>query len=413
MIKTITNTTFTLAAISVLNFLLITLVLRTLGRVGTADMGLIVLGISFILMISNIIGGSSLVYFTSRESNFTLLIISYLWAVFSTVLMGTILYIFQLVPMEFVWFVIFIGFFECIFSIHNQLFIGRQDMRNHNFLKLVQKVIQLGIFVLMEITINNFVISLLISYLIILIFSFTKTYKSLTDFSLENSRLLFKKAFKYGFQIQSSNIVQLLNYRLLYFFIEKTMGKSVLGLFTIAVQLSESLWIPSKALSIIQYGKVSNERIEKNKTVISIQFMKLSFVITIVLTSILLLLPYPFLVGIFKEGILGVKPVILSLSVGILSIAMALSFSHYLSGKGLYHYLIKGAVVGLVTLLISGWILIDYYGLIGAGLATSFSYLASSIYLGRIFMQESQTSLKDFIIKKSEVTSLISLLKRN
>ena len=413
MIKTITNTTFTLAAISVLNFLLITIVLRTLGRVGTADMGLIVLGISFIVMISNIIGGSSLVYFTSRESNFTLLVISYSWAIFSTVLMGVILYLFELVPMQFVWFVILIGLFECIFSIHNQLFIGKQDMKNHNFLKLVQKVIQLVVFVLMEITIHNFVISLLISYVIILIFSFTKTYRSITDYTLVNPKLLFEKSFRYGFQIQSSNIVQLLNYRLLYFFIEKTMGKSALGLFSIAVQLSESLWIPSKALSIIQYGKVSNERVEKKKTLISVQFMKLSFAITIVLTAILLLLPYPFLVSIFKEGILGVKPVILSLSIGILSIAMSLSFSHYLSGRGLYHYLIKGSVIGLVTLLISGYLLIENYGLIGAGLATSFSYLSSSIYLGIIFMKESDTSLKDFLINKSEVNNVMSLLKRN
>ncbi|MEN8957215.1 MAG: hypothetical protein ABF258_04255, partial [Flavobacteriales bacterium] len=306
MLRTITNTTFALAAISVLNFLLITLVLRTLGREGTADMGLIVLGISFILMISNIIGGTSLVYFTSRESNFALLFISYLWAGFSAVLMGTILYVFELVPMEFIWFIIVIGFLECVFSIHNQLFIGKEDMKNHNFLKLVQKVIQVGFFILLEITISNFVWSLLISYMIIILFSFFKTYKTITNYKVVEPTLLFKKAFKYGFQIQSSNIVQLLNYRLLYLIIEKTMGKSTLGLFTIAVQLSESLWIPSKALSIIQYGKVANERNEANKTFISVQFMKFAFVITMVLTAILLLLPYPFLVSVFKEGIVGV-----------------------------------------------------------------------------------------------------------
>ena len=412
MIKTITNTTFTIGAISVLNFVLITLVSNFLLKEGVTEMGLIVLGISFIVMISNLVGGSSLVYLASRESLFTLLVVSYSWAIVSSILMGAVLYIFDLVPSEYIFWVILIGFLECIFSIHNQIYIGKEDMKTHNSLKLFHKIIQVLLFIIIGISIHNFILSLVISYLILLLFSFYKIAQLNDYYQVNEPKKVFLKAFKYGFQIQSSNIIQLINYRFLYFIIEKSMG-SVLGIFIVAVQLVESLWIPSKALAIIQYGKVANEKKEENKKSLSLKFMKLSFIATFVLTIILLLIPDSFILFVFGKSISGTKPIILALSIGVISISVAQSFSHYLSGKGLYFYLFRASAIGLVTLLISSAFLFTDYQLIGAGLATSLSYLASTIYLGKSFMKESNSKLKDFLINKSEFKSLISLFKIN
>lgn len=411
MIKTVTNTTFTLGFIAVLNFILVTLVFRVLGKSGTTDMGLIVLGISFIVMISNIVGGSALVYLTSRESNFTLLIVSYLWAIFSMIFMGSILFTFELVPMEFIGWTILIGFLECIFSIHNQLFIGKVQMKNHNGLKLFQKITQVGLFILFSITFDNFVLSLLISYILVLLFSFYIVYNQLSTFKIEGFSRVFKKAISYGFQVQTSNILQLLNYRLLYFIIEKSMG-SVLGLFIVAVQLSESLWIPSKALAIVQYGKVSTETEFAKKTKLSLSFLKASVLITFLLLLVLLLIPTPLFVYFFGEEILGIKPIILSLSLGVMAISFSQTFAHYFSGQGKYSVLVKGASIGLITLLISGWVLIYFLEIIGAGLATSLTYLVSCLYLGNQFFNHTSLKLKDLTIKKSDFTEFYSRLRK-
>ena len=412
MIKTITNTTFTIGAISVLNFVLITLVSNFLLKEGVTEMGLIVLGISFIVMISNLVGGSSLVYLASRESLFTLLVVSYSWAIVSSILMGAVLYIFDLVLSEYIFWVILIGFLECIFSIHNQIYIGKEDMKTHNSLKLFHKIIQVLLFIIIGISIHNFMLSLVISYLILLLFSFYRMAQLNDSYQINEPKKVFLKAFKYGFQIQSANIIQLINYRILYFIIEKSMG-SILGIFIVAVQLAESLWIPSKALAIIQYGKVANEKKEENKKSLSLKFMKLSFIATLVLTIMLLLIPDSFILFVFGKSISGTKPIILALSIGVISISVAQSFSHYLSGKGLYFYLFRASVIGLVTLLISSAFLFKDYQLIGAGLATSLSYLASTLYLGNSFMKESNSKLNDFLINKSEFKSFISLFKIN
>lgn len=411
MIRTVTNTTFTLGIISLLNFSLVAIVSNFLGKEGVAEMGLIVLGISFILMINNVVGGSSMVYLSSRKSIFTLLIISYGWALFSTGFMGIILYWFALVPIDYIEWILIIGFFECIFSIHNQFFIGKEMMKSHNFLKLIQKVSQVVLFLLIAISIQNFVFSLFLSYLIVLVLSVTHISKIVTDFRLEAPGKTFKVAFNYGLQIQASNIVQLLNYRLLYFFIEKTMG-SVLGIFIVAVQLSESLWIPSKALAIIQYGKVANEEKNKEHNMISFLFLKLSVVITLFLLIVLLLIPESWILQLFGKDISGTKPIILGLSLGVMSIAIAQTFSHYLSGKGKYSYLVKSALLGLLPLVLFGWWIVNEFGLVGAGVATSISYLISCIYLGNSFLKESGSSVRDFVISKEDVKSALSMVRR-
>ena len=410
MIKTITNTTFTLGIIAILNFIIITLIYRTLGQSGAETMILIVLGISFIIMINNIIGGAALVYLTPRKSVFSLLSLSYLWSILSVCSVGLALFLLELVPVKFFYLTLLIGFFECIYSINNQILLGKKEIKKHNVLKISQKLLQLLIFLYLGITIQNFAQALLISYLIILILSFYYVKPHIISKTKDKLKDLFTISFKYGFDIQSSNLVQLLNYRLLYYIIERTMG-SALGLYGLAVQLTESLWIPSKALSIIQYSELSNEESEKKQKKLSLSFLKFSMVITFVLLVILLLIPNSVFLFIFKKDIEGINFIILSLSIGVLSIAANQIFAHYFSGKGIYKYNLRASIVGFVIVASLGWIFIKNYGLIGAGIITSFSYFASSLYLGLVFMKDTKFIASDFIITKSDINIVAKILR--
>lgn len=411
MIKTISNTTFTLAIVSLLNFLLVALIANYLGESGVASMGLIVLGVSFIVMINNLVGGSALVYLTSRTPLLSILIVSYGWSIVSTLSMGFILWFFELIPAEFLYWTIAIGLLECVFSIHNQVFIGKEMIKTHNGLKLIQKIAQVTLFVALGISLENFVLALVISYLTTLMFSFIGVSKQLNLFKVVGLPGVFISAFKYGFQIQLSNIVQLMNYRLLYFYIEKSMV-GALGIFIVAVQLSESLWIPSKALAIIQYGKISNETNERKKADLTVSFLHLSFLITTLAIIALWLIPNAWILDIFGKDISGTKPIIYGLSLGVMAVALSQSFSHYLSGVGKYSYLIVGATLGLLPIVFSGNYVVLNYGLSGAALLTSISYVVSSAYLGIVFYLQSGLTIKEIILSKTNLTQSIALLKK-
>ena len=411
MIRTISNTTFTLAVISILNFLLVALVANYLGESGVATMGLIILGVSFIMMINNLVGGSALVYLTPRKPLFSVLIVSYGWSLVSAFLMGLLLWFFELVPAKFLYWTVLIGLLECVFSIHNQVFIGKEEMKTHNFLKLIQKSSQVVLFVAIGITLHNFVLALVLSYVATLIFSFVRVFKQLKSFEMKDLKNVFISAFQYGLQIQLSNIVQLMNYRLLYFYIEKSMV-GALGIFIIAVQLSESLWIPSKALAIIQYGKISNEEDNRKKADLSVSFLHLSFLVTAIAIVALWFVPNSWILEIFGKDISGTKPIIYALSLGVMAVALSQSFSHYLSGTGKYSYLITGAILGLLPIVFLGNYCVEHYGLTGAAILTSVSYVFSSAYLGVVFYKKSGLKLKEILLSKTNLFQSIALLRK-
>lgn len=387
------------------------LVANYLGESGVATMGLIILGVSFIMMINNLVGGSALVYLTPRKPLFSVLIVSYGWSLVSAFLMGLLLWFFELVPAKFLYWTVLIGLLECVFSIHNQVFIGKEEMKTHNFLKLIQKSSQVVLFVAIGITLHNFVLALMLSYVATLIFSFVRVFKQLKSFEMKDLKNVFISAFQYGLQIQLSNIVQLMNYRLLYFYIEKSMV-GALGIFIIAVQLSESLWIPSKALAIIQYGKISNEEDNRKKADLSVSFLHLSFLVTAIAIVALWFVPNSWILEIFGKDISGTKPIIYALSLGVMAVALSQSFSHYLSGTGKYSHLITGAILGLLPIVLLGNYCVEHYGLTGAAILTSVSYVFSSAYLGVVFYKKSGLKLKEILLSKTNLFQSIALLRK-
>ncbi len=411
MIKTISNTTFTLAIVSILNFVLVALVANYLGETGVATMGLIILGVSFIVLINNLVGGSALVYLTPRKPLLSILLVSYTWAFVSAFLMGFLLWLFELVPADYIYWTILIGAMECIFSIHNQVYIGKENIRTHNVLKLTQKLVQVLLFLVLGVTLQNFVLALFVSYAIALFLSFLVMVKQVKSFEINDLKGVFVSSFQFGLQIQFSNIVQLMNYRLLYFYIEKSMV-GALGIFIIAVQLSESLWIPSKALAIIQYGKVSNEKDKRTKADLTVSFLHLSFLITAVGIVVLCLVPNAWILEVFGKDISGTKPVIYGLSIGVMAVAISQSFSHFLSGIGKYSFLIVGAILGLLPILLAGNVVVTNHGLIGAAVLTSVSYLISSVYLGVVFYKQSGLGIKEILLSKTNLFQSIALLKK-
>jgi O-antigen/teichoic acid export membrane protein len=412
MTRKILSTSGTLAIVSIINFLIVLMISNTLGRGGVAEMGLIILGISFVVMINNIIGGASLVYMTSRYSVITLIANSYLWAVFSALIMTICIWFFDLVDAKYIFFVGALGLLESVFSVNIQVLLGKKKVGLHNGLKLIQKVSLVLVFLFLGITIENYIWALFCSYALVLAFSFSFVFKGISDYSITKSLQLFKQSFNYGIQIQGSNILQLLNYRLVYIFIEKSMG-GVLGVFIVAVQLAESLWIPSKALSIIQYSSISNEKEEVKKRAISFKFLKISLLITLLGTLVLILVPESFIGFVFGKDFSGVSIVLLSLAVGVVSMSMNQIFSHYFSGNGIYHYNVIASAIGLIVIVVFGWFFIENYQLVGAGIVTSASYLFSTVFLSIVFFKKTQMKPQDLLLSRQDVRFVLNKLKRN
>ena len=65
----------------------------------------------------------------------------------------------------------------------------------------------------------------------------------------------FKEVFYFGFGSEISSSIQFLNYRLIFYVLHYQLGDAALGLFSVAVAMTESVWILSRSICVNQYAK--------------------------------------------------------------------------------------------------------------------------------------------------------------
>jgi len=224
-------------------------------------------------------------------------------------------------------------------------------------------------------------------------------------------KLLCREVLRFGTYVQFANIFQQLNYRLSYYFVDFFLGRASLGVFTIGVQLSEALWLIPRSIGMVQITRISNERDQLYATRLTLILLKISWILTLVLLIILLLIPNAFFQLVFGPEFSQVKIVIATLGLGIVTLSISIILSQFFSGINRpYHNTISSAI-GLLLTVGLGFFMIPRFGLIGAGITSAASYIATTIYQFVVFSRMSKFSASDLFLKRSELRLLFNEMK--
>ncbi len=417
MIRKILSTTAARLIIAPTNLAIVWLAARTLGAEGMGTISLFVLGNSILQMISAMVGGSALVYLVPRHPLIQLLIPSWLWAIVVSVAGSLLLGLFGLVPQELVFSLAVISVMQALFSINQNVQLGKEKVLQYNIAAVVQiltVLVSLAVFfeLLGQRTIQSYINSLFIALFAGILISFSGVFTGGKPGKLWNSALL-KEIFRFGGYLQAASFMQLFNYRLSYYIIEKYFDRATLGVFSIGVQISESVWIISKSIALVQYSRISNSTDREYAKNITIGFIKFTTIFTVLITGFLLLLPSEFFVLIFRSDFSHVNQVILSLAVGIVSVAVSLMFSHYFSGSGRPWHNTISSGIGLILTIALGFTLIPALGITGAGITASASYTAGMLYQLFVFKKIAACRWSDFFIRRKDINQIISTIKEN
>ena len=105
------------------------------------------------------------------------------------------------------------------------------------------------------------------------------------------------------------------------------------------------------------------------------------------------------------------------MSIGIVSIAVSMMFSHYFAGRGKpYHNTISSGIGFVFTLGLGLW-LIPQFGLAGAGITASVAYTVAMIYQLIVFIKMAKVKMGEFLITEKDfhlfVTETKSLFLKN
>lgn len=428
MFNKILSTTATRFLATIISFLIVVMNSRTIGPEGIGTIGIILLDVSILTTFSNIFGGPSLVYFTPRRQLKSLFIISFFSSVIGALAVVFIyglteVFYFDssiLIPDGFFIHILFMTFIQTFLSNNLNILLGKEKIYIHNLLSIFQVFvlfISLSVLYFYQggLTINSWLIAWYLSQFLPLLISLYLIFRLLKisggayllDFKL------IKEISRFGLLLQMASIVQLLNYRLPYYLLNKFFPATTqLGVFTVGTQLSEGVLIIGKSVSMVQYSKISNSiDISKNGK-LSVQLLKFSLLTSVLIIVILLIFPEDFYVFLFSFQVFSsIKDIVFWLSPGIIAVTANMIFSHYLSGIGNPQINLRVSIIGLIVIIVAGIPLISSFGFIGAAISTSLSYIISSILSFYYFKKYSKIKYTDLVFNKEDYFFVINLLR--
>jgi len=302
---------------------------------------------------------------------------------------------------------------------------------NHFFIfqwLLLVGFLLLFVFVFNKREVSSYVYAYFLSYCVSGVCSFFFLIKKVTFNGFKGIFFLLKKMLRYGFVIQIANLAQLFNMRLVFYVIESlATGRKPLGLYNFGTKLSETIWTLPNSIASVQYARIVN--CEDNKEYakkISLVFLKLTLILSLMGTIFLLFFPNQWIGYIFGNEFIEAKRVFYALGLGIVVFSCNVILSTYFSGFGKYKINMTASLIGLAVLGICCLVGIPYLKqthyqtvIFVVGLMTSLSYLSSFTYAFFRFAKDTKLKFselkigkQDIFILKREINKIRAAIKR-
>lgn len=402
--------------ILILSFGLVIFSTNMWGSEGKGTISIVIANVALVSFFSSIFSGSSTSYFARKFKVEQVLVYSYLWSL----IVGTavpLIFSFAAIQNEFLYYLIGISVLSSLLSTNISLFIGTQNIRFFNIYTVLQQLVHvLFIAILIYIVKLKDVSVYFLAQIFCLIFLFlTSLFLILkkckfSEFSFSKS--VFINMFEYGWKTQLSAFIQFLNYRLSFYFLEYFEGIAVVGIFSIGITFSEAIWTITRSIAVVLYSDVVNSESREESIVKTKSSLKLSFTLMLVFIFGILIIPdfvYPF---IFGKEFSETKLIMLLLSPGILAIAVSDMIGYYFSGIKELKILNIKSIVGLLITVTFSFFAIPKWGIWGACFVTTLSYVISASILFWKFYQSTDFKIKDYIISKDEINTLIKTFSK-
>ncbi|MEZ4807684.1 MAG: polysaccharide biosynthesis C-terminal domain-containing protein [Flavobacteriales bacterium] len=416
MIRPIIGTIGTRVVITAMNLLLIMAAGRTLGTAGLGAIGLIVLGITFILLLNNVIGGGALVYLAPRYSAVRLLVPSYIWAAITATVAFVVLRYVPLVPPGTAPHVVLLALLQSVNGIHVNMLLGRQRIGLHNTILVLQGAILLVLFGVLSsrdgASVDDYIGAAYVAHASTVVLSGIGVFVTRTS-PQDEAVPVWRALFTHGGLVQAANFMQLLNYRFTYYVLERMHGLAALGLYSVAVQLAESAWIAPKSLGTVLYSHVSNTTDVDRQRDLTLTILKASLVFTVLVVSVLLVLPDAVFQWLFGEEVFGMGPIVAVMAPGLIAMSASQAFSHFFSGTGRNRHNAVGSGLALVCTIVAAIALVGHYGLMGAAITASMAYAINGLYQAIVFARLTHTTAMDWLPGIEDLRRLQRLIPGN
>lgn len=218
---------------------------------------------------------------------------------------------------------------------------------------------------------------------------------------------------RYSLPSYLANMAQFLNYRLDIFFVGYFVGVKGVGLYSLAVGIAQLLWLVSGATSQVLLPDVASSEDRVSAQQRTARVSRLSLWLSIVLAGGLVLGGEMLLPLVFGAAFRESVPALMWLLPGVTIFSVANVIGSYLAGIGKPHLNLAVALVGLVVTVALDFMLIPWLGIIGAAIASSMSYLATTLAIVAIFVRETKIPAgRALLITRDDLSLIAAMIRR-
>jgi O-antigen/teichoic acid export membrane protein len=403
---------------------------RTLGPEGNGLYALAILLPTLLTSFLNLGIAPANVYFISRNEislkdafylNLLLSGMISLLGLFSGILIIFFLgdYLFPKVPNLLLWVSLIVFPVSLIQSFSLSLLQGIQDFDRFNKILIITPIINF-IFILVIIWLLKLnVLGAVIGYGLSQISSLFLTIYFLRPYLADKDSVMAlkeqtKKSLSYGWKAHLSNILAFLNYRLDIFLVNFFLDPVATGIYVIAVQIAERLWIFSGAVSTVLLPRLSELHEDEIKRRALTPIIARWVLLVTFLFSIFIAFTSEFFIKIlFGEEYFKASLVLLLLLPGIVCGSFSRILANDLAARGKPELNMYTALIIVTVNAIANIILIPRLGINGAAVATTLSYSSNTMTKLYLYSKCSQNKWwKPIVIGREDFALIKRVLQR-
>lgn len=260
------------------------------------------------------------------------------------------------------------------------LFQGLQNFRAFNIMVLTQPLLGFSAVVFLWVfdifSLKTVLACVVASHLLGLIIGLILLGRRIPLAANTGNTPYFRRAISYGYKAHLGNILTLLIYRTDIFLVNLFVGPAAAGLYTVAVRLVEQLWIiPQAFVTVVLPRLASLSKDEDTRNEITPLVSRLVFWTTVLFAIMLAILAVPLTAWLFGHEFVAAVPALNILLPGVVVFASARVLAGDIGARGLIHYNLFIALAALLLNIAGNLILIPKFGITGAAISTSLSYL--------------------------------------
>ena len=323
------------------------------------------------------------------------------------------------VPKALLWVALAIFPFALFQAFLSSIFQGLQKFNVFNLILLIQPTVNLiFVLLLLALGITNIEYMLgayFIGFVAVVGVGFAKLRTEvLTQPSAANRSGYIRHAVNYGYKAHLSNILAFVNYRADIFLVNFLINPAATGVYVVAVQLVERLWLLSHAVSTVLLPRLSelshDEQLRRQVTPIICRSV---FSITLFGAMVLGICSYPLLIILFGDDyVVAFEPMLILLP-GIVALSGFRVLANDIAARGRPELNMYFSLIVVAANVIGNIVLVPMYGLRGAAAATSIAYILNLILGMSVYNWLTGNGWYDTILLKwSDFQAILSAVKR-